>query len=298
MRISCAAPCSALRANARLGGVVGRQREKDAGASGGVAAAAPEGLVMKLVAGAVLGAVVGAILVLIVDAARSSRPAVLPATGVPAIGREEIAALKEQVEQLTREIETLRATPEPARVEVAPIPEIDLASLASRVDGIEKRLDRFDGAGDRPAALPKLTEPKSIDVTETQRVASNRGASEEERLDALKKLRGRKTETGADARTHDVVLAMLEIAEFSTNEESRNAVYRDLHGADDAAVRDSMLRALANDSSVKVRKRAAMDIDTYLGHPLVDEALRRAADHDADAGVRAQAAETLAKKPK
>jgi hypothetical protein len=43
-----------------------------------------------------------------------------------------------------------------------------------------------------------------------------------------------------------------------------------------------------------VRERAARDIDTFLPDPVVESALRLAADTDTDPGVRAQAQKTLA----
>jgi hypothetical protein len=89
---------------------------------------------------------------------------------------------------------------------------------------------------------------------------------------------------------------MLDIAERSDNEESRLDFYRNLHGANDPAARDSMLRALTQDTSAKVREKVAQDIDTFVSDPLVQSALRDAAERDADLGVRARAAQTLAGK--
>jgi len=137
---------------------------------------------------------------------------------------------------------------------------------------------------------PARTEP--TDLFEAQRRATDSLASEQQRLAALRALRGQKL--GAkDAISPDVVLSMIDLAEHSENASTREDVYRNLHGVTDPMLRDSMLRALSGDPSPKVREKVAQDLDTFLPDPVVESALRQAADGDPDPGVRAQALKTL-----
>ncbi len=180
-------------------------------------------------------------------------------------------------------------------VAARPAPEIEarLAALELQYATIQKQLkDRaISGALEAQSlAAVKPTEPK-----EAQRIAMDVRASEKDRLAAFSALRNKKVD-GEDARSHDVILAMLDIAEHSDDENSRLDVYRNLHGANDPAARDSMLRALAGDPSARVRQKVAQDIDTFLADPLVQRGLRSAADTDTDAGVRGQALMTLSAK--
>jgi HEAT repeats len=133
------------------------------------------------------------------------------------------------------------------------------------------------------------------DLRDMQGVVTNRRASEKQKLEAMKALRNQKID-GQDALSRDVILPLIDIAEHSQDEESRLDVYRNLHGVNESALRDSMLRALANDPSAKVRQKVAQDIDTFLPDAQVEAALKQAADNDADSGVRGQALMTLARK--
>jgi flagellar basal body-associated protein FliL len=217
-----------------------------------------------------------------------------------------------QAQQLARDMEKLQAdvarletnSNSTAGAETRPMPDRSTdpsPEIARRLDALEQEIAALQGqmnllTSERELAARKITEAKLVELSDAQRVAMDRRASEKDRLAALNGLRGRQTADGQDARSHDVIVAMLDIAERSESEDSRLDVYRSLHGSDDPAVRDSMLRALTQDSSSKVRKKVAQDIDTYLDDPLVQSGLRRSADLDADLSVRAQAAETLSKK--
>jgi hypothetical protein len=223
-------------------------------------------------------------------------------------------SMTSQMRQLAAKIDALQGAVaqleadrhEPAASAPRPTPERSVdpsPEFARRLDALEQEVAALEGqlkssTSEQELAARKLAQAKLVDLRDAQRVATDRGASEKDKLAALRKLRGQKTDDGRDALTHDVILAMLDIAERSDTEDSRLDVYRNLHGASDPSVKESMLRALTQDSSAKVREKVADDIDTFLGDPLVQSALRDAADRDADLGVRAQAAKTLAGKGK
>jgi flagellar basal body-associated protein FliL len=244
------------------------------------------------------GVLVGAALWRSADA--HSTPAAAPGPGA-----NQVQRLAKDLEKLQADVARLDADNHAtAGVETRPVPDRSTdpsPEIARRLDALEQQIAALQGRMDQmpseqELAARKLTEAKRIEVSDVQRVATDRSANEKDRLAALRGLRDTKTADGQDARSHDVIVAMLDIAEHSESEDSRLDVYRNLHGADDPAVRDSMLRALTQDSSSKVRKKVAQDIDTYLDDPLVQSGLRRTAESDADLSVRTQAAETLAKK--
>ncbi len=204
-----------------------------------------------------------------------------------------------QVQELGKQIAELRAEVErPASAKLASpephTPREPLAGPGTVPPDVQKRLTSLEEsvaillrqAKERPAA-PKAAPGAERTPKELQLVATDPRANEQEKLAALKALRG------TDAITHDVMLAMIGVAEQSQDETVREDVYRNLHGEHDPSLRDSELRALASDPSAKVRKKVAQDIDTFLPDALVASALRQAADYDADPGVREQASKTL-----
>ena len=132
-------------------------------------------------------------------------------------------------------------------------------------------------------------------MTATQRRILDPSTSDRHKIAALKALRGRQID-GQDARSHDVVVALLDLVDRAGDEDTRTDVYRNLHGVNDPALRDSMLRSLASDPSRQVREKAAEDIDTFLPDASVEAALRTAADTDPDDGVRSSALKTLARR--
>ena len=251
---------------------------------------------MKAMLAAFAGALFGATMVLVAEGMRTPPSPTLTSAEVAAIVRKENAALRDPIAQLTHDIEALRLTPDAARVEVAssPTPPLDLGPITSRLDALSKQLDMMALATDRNLATQKFPDPKPTSLSDDQRVAADRRATEKERIAALQRLRGMQTADGQDARSHDVVLSMVDIAEHSEDADSRLDVYRNLHGVNDSAAKDSMLRALARDQSAKVREKVAEDIESYLDDPQVKNALQVAANSDADADVRSMAAITLA----
>jgi hypothetical protein len=220
--------------------------------------------------------------------------------GVEAAGPDpaQLDQLAERTEKLRAEVARLTdlvhqggglATP----IDRAPVRAELPQELLDRLAALEKAVTALQQQADERAAKLKNEKAAPPDLTSALRAATDPRSSELDKLAALKLLRNQQID-GQDARTHDVVLSMIDLAERSLDESTRDAVYRDLHGVDDASLRDSMVRALANDPSAKVRQRAARDINTFLSDAGVVRALQRAADNDADAHVRAQEATTLA----
>ncbi len=241
-----------------------------------------------------------------VAATRGERaPAVASAAVDPSVERfqqltDQTAALRADLDRLAS---AARDGPSP-RQPVEKAPELASAptDLSQRLTALEQSVaalqraakERASRAGPAPGERAP-GEPASggpTDLADARRRATDLLATEEQRLAALKALRGQKV-NGQDARTSDVVLSMIDLAEHSENEATRLDAYRNLHGVTDRNLRDSMLRALAGDPSPKVREKVAQDLDTFLPDVGVENALRQAADGDPDAGVRAQALKTL-----
>jgi hypothetical protein len=228
---------------------------------------------------------------------RDSRPAAAAAAPLDP-GAIQVQELANRVAELRVDLDRVASASQPSlearapRESLAPgvPPELleRLAALEQSVAALQK-LEQ-----ERPALRPKPA-GGAPDPTDAQQAATDPRSSEKDRLAALAALRGQKVD-GQDARSHDVILALLDVAEHSQSEGSRLDVYRNMHGVTDLALRDSMLRALAGDPSVKVRLKVAQDLDTFLADALVVAGLRQAADGDADAAVRAQALMTLAGK--
>jgi len=253
----------------------------------------------KSIVAALIGAVGGAVVLYLVQDGRTGPLPVVSAAEVRAIVQKEEAPLVDRLDQLLRVVEAPPVSSAPARVEAKPPPPPDLEPITSRIDALEAKIDHLlKVRSDQELAFRKMFEPKPVNLRESQRAAMDRSASEKDRIDAFKALRGQKTEDGQDARSHDVILSIVDVAENSVDEDARLDVYRNLHGANDPAARDSMLRALAHDTSIKVRMKVAEDLDTFVDDPLVQRGLRAASDNDADGEVRRRATMTLAGKRK
>lgn len=259
---------------------------------------------MRLVLTAFFGALLGAAAMVAVQANRSPAASSPTAADLEAIVKSHEAPLHEHVEQLLRDVEALHRVPEPARTEATPPPKVDLAPIAARLAALEQKLDALNQTRmDQEAATKAfndsqkaVAESRARGLRECQRTAVNRNATEKERVAAFKALRDVTTEDGKPAMTHDVLVAIADIAENSPDEDVRLDVYRNMHRADDPAARDTMLHALTHDTSSKVRAKVAEDLDTFVDDPLVESALRTAADSDADSEVKRGALKALAEK--
>ncbi|SRR5258705_7478213 len=197
---------------------------------------------------------------------------------------DQTVALRADLDRFARASRDTSALRQP--METEPEPASVPPDLVQRLTSLEESL----------AALQRRSKERGarepLDPAEAQRRARDPRASEDERIEALTALR-RSSIGGKDGRSPDVVLAMIDLAEGSSNEGTRRTVYANLHGVTDRSLRDSMLRALAGDPSPRVREKVAEDFGTFLPDVEVERALRQAADGDADAKVRERALETL-----
>lgn len=206
---------------------------------------------------------------------------------------DQTAALRADLDRLANAgREGLSSPPPMERVpEQASVP----AELLQRLTDIEQSVAALQRQSKEQKVRVEPARKDPIDLTEWQRRATDSRAGEAMRLTALQVLRGKKV-GDQDAITPDVVRSMIDLAEHSERSTTREDVYRNLHGVKNPLLRDSMLRALASDPSPKVREKVAQDIDTFLPDPVIESALRQAADGDSDPGVRAQALKTLSER--
>jgi hypothetical protein len=238
-----------------------------------------------------------ALILCIVALADRSAPSTALATASGAEDRQ-IRELSDRLAELRAKLERVGSDPrgvsdrQPVR-ESAREQETATAELQKRVAALEAAVAALRRPPDsrQLAAQPAPAE----DLTAAQRKILDPRASDRDKIAALKALRGRRID-GQDALSHDVVVALLGVLDHAEDADTRTDVIRNLHGVNDPALRDSMLRSLTSDPSPQVRGKAAEDINTFLPDVAVEAALRSAADFDSDDGVRASALNTLAHK--
>lgn len=185
----------------------------------------------------------------------------------------------------------------------------DHGILLERFESLDGRLTKLEDSsvglagmpGDDPrSALPMLSgifeareSRGSVSTEDAKTAALDLRADEEERLDGLRALRGRRLEDGSDARDDDVVLAMVDLAETSEDPEVRADVYRQMSGCTNPHLRAPLLRALDQDANAEVREEAAETLEDFLPDAEVLAALQRALASDPSPRVKAQAAESM-----
>jgi HEAT repeat protein len=135
-----------------------------------------------------------------------------------------------------------------------------------------------------------VTRAPEIDLAQMRQAAINPQASVEERLAALRALRT------ADARTPDVVQAMLQLEATSTDAKVRADIFRQLSGVRDPVLKPHLINGMLKDQDPKVREEAAETLGPFWSDPYVQSALKAAAQNDPDEKVRKQALESLEKK--
>lgn len=200
----------------------------------------------------------------------------------PAPAREPAEERTERLEELVRRI---------VREELAArSAALEQRAAAERERESERPARRAELAQGAPAAEdPRLSSPEGLERLTRQ--AQNPARSEEERLQALRLLRGQRID-GEDARL-PVVGALIEVGLHSKDAAIRADVWRQMHGVEDPLLRAPLLYALRNDPDARAREEAAESLDAFLPDGEIEQALRTAAEHDADAGVRRQAARAL-----
>lgn len=240
-------------------------------------------------------------LALLASCAETSPSAAVPAADPAAAS--EIAALRADVAELTRAVERLQRRPQAAPATGAdPDERARLDAALARIDALEASVTAANAAAhdasaaDEASSLPALRDlvrrrrgPLAADeLAATQRQAVDAGATAEERLRALRVLRGER-----DGRSREVVLSMIELARTSGDPRVRADVFRQLHRVTLPELEQPLLDALRGDADAKVREEAAETLDHFLGSDAVRSALAEAAESDADRGVREQARESL-----
>jgi hypothetical protein len=242
-----------------------------------------------------------------------------PAVQAPstAVDRELAAAVR----TLQQELAELRARPAVAPV-VAPAGSESRqpadTQTGPRVAELEQRLARLEArfAALTQAPTPDMLPPEMQRLIQGQarqreeaaaRTAQERlrlglaevpalqaqfadtSRTEEERLQALRELRGR----GPAARTGAAADAAIDLVRTSTNAATRADVWRQMSRAGEPRLVPHLLLSLRADPDRAVREEAAETLADYLKEPGVEAALRAAMDTDTDQRVRRQAAESL-----
>ena len=116
--------------------------------------------------------------------------------------------------------------------------------------------------------------------------------TEEEKLQALRGLRGRTDAAGQDARIA-IVPEMLELARTTQDPVVKADVWRQMSGCTDPALRYPLLESAANDTGNKVREEAIETLSDFLPDPEVEAQLRHIMENDPDRGVRREAEKSL-----
>ena len=114
----------------------------------------------------------------------------------------------------------------------------------------------------------------------------------EERLVALRRLRGAVLEDGVDARIA-IVDTAVQLVQASTDAKVRADVWRHMTRVADPRLIDPLLNSLSNDKDPKVREEAAETLRTFYQNSSVKAALQAAAKNDANAKVRKEALDSL-----
>jgi hypothetical protein len=118
-------------------------------------------------------------------------------------------------------------------------------------------------------------------------LASNRGASPEARVEALRTLRT------ADQRSLDVVDSMVDvISDRNVAASTRAAAIRHLKGVDSPKLKAQLLALLQNESDPRVKSEAVETLQTFYDDPAVLDSVRKMLD-DPSERVRQEAAKRI-----
>jgi hypothetical protein len=206
---------------------------------------------------------------------------------------DEMKALRNDVNDLRGRLAKLETAQSGTRGTSQPEPEasdeVTVRQVHEWVWGLEQRLVQLEqnvsaarlASGPTPALAP--------DVAQSRQVAINPQASSADRVAALRALRA------ANARTSDVVQAMLQLQASSDDPNIRADVFRQLSGVSDPVMKPHLINGVLKDADPKVREEAAETMAPFWSDPYVQAALKSAAQNDPDEKVRQQAKEILEK---
>ena len=204
--------------------------------------------------------------------------------------RVELAGLREEMGRLKNASTAVSAAKSP---EPAPGEEVTVRQVHEWVWGLEQRLVRLEDNIAQAAAASSatgVTQAPEVDLAQMRQAAINPEASVEDRLAALRALRT------ADARTPDVVQAMLQLEATSADAKVRADIFRQLSGVRDPVLKPHLIKGMLKDADPKVREEAAETLAPFGSDPYVQSALKAAAQNDPDQKVREQAIESLQKR--
>lgn len=165
-------------------------------------------------------------------------------------------------------------------------------AILERLDDLAAKVEKAS-ATQQPVLLQagavETAEERKRIVEENQPVALDHRRTPDERLQALRELRGR------DGRSREVALAMLELIETPDLDPGTRAdIIRNLDGVDFPELKDPLLRVLANDTHPETRAETVETLQPFYGDPAVHAAVAHVRDNDQDVRVRREALERLA----
>jgi len=234
----------------------------------------------------------GGATVAVAMAGRGRRVGVMPA----ALAGPDVEALEERMTGLERQLELVRvgaavraAAPGRAGAPAAP-PAVggapQVVDLAQRVVALERLAAEITQhrQGGRP--LP----PEAMAAA--TRTVLDRQASVEERAQALTLLRP--NDGRADGRSHEVVVAALEVIDRpDLSPRLRAGMIRDLDKLKDPALKDPLVAVLNRDGDGRTRREAVETLAVFYDDPQVRGLVERLKDSDPEPEVRAQAIKQL-----
>ena len=206
---------------------------------------------------------------------------------------ERVALLEDALEEIQMQLDFLanRAQDRPAGERQSIVAVTDDSELMKRVTALERRFRAGDEKERQSRELRRLArEPDRRPIEELTQLAIT-AATEEEKLQALRGLRGRQDGAGQDARIA-IVPEMLELARTTEDPMVRADVWRQMSGCTDPALRYPLLESAANDATSRVREEAVEALADFLPDPEVEAQLQHIMANDPDRGVRREA-ETL-----
>ena len=168
----------------------------------------------------------------------------------------------------------------------------NVARLESEIAELRTKLDAPTRNDPNSALAPGKAKDAAKSVSDMTRTARDPLATEAERLEALRFLRGQQLSDGTDARM-PVLADMIQLAQTSQNADTRADIWRQLNHITDPRLKQPLLDALAFDTDRKAREKAADTLADFM-YAVVEAALRQALQNDASPDVKKQAAKSLA----
>ena len=202
---------------------------------------------------------------------------------------QEIADLRSSLERLSsRPVLTAPAIPS-VRDQAGPVSLDQLHdwfwTLDQRMLGLEERINLANRSTARASTVQVQLEQEKA-----RRTVLDSQAAPRDRLAALRTLRGSR---GGNARTSDVVQAMMTLLASSADGGIRADIFRQLSGVSDPLLKAPLLHALRNDPHAGAREEAAETLAAFVDDPAVRAALSAAMQADANQAVKEQARVTL-----